>query len=194
MKNKSLFLRVFITIIAVGFIIVHLIFPNLKIDSITLVLLVFALIPWITQIFESLELPGGWKFTFRKLEKTGQKAEQLGMISNEITTNDEKKYSFQLVDNDPNLALAGLRIEIEKRLKILAERNGIGTNMQGIGRLLQILSNRNLIGQNERSLFADMIGLLNEAVHGAKLDNRAYKWALDFGPRLLKALDEKNEE
>lgn len=184
--------RILITIIAVGFIFVHLLYPDLKVDSITMILFLFAIIPWITHIFETLELPGGWKFTFRKLEATGKKAEQLGMISNEIAKNDENKYSFQVVgSNDPNLALAGLRIEIEKRLKILAERNDIGTNMQGIGRLLQILSNRNIIGQEERSLLADMIGLLNEAVHGAKMDYRAYSWAMDFGPRILKALDEK---
>lgn len=36
-----------------------------------------------------------------------------------------------------------------------------------------------------------MIGLLNSAIHGAKVDDRAVDWALDVGPRLLEALDEK---
>lgn len=185
-------IRILFSGISIGLFLIHLFIPDVKIDIITLVLLVFAVIPWITHILESLELPGGWKFTFRKLEATGKQAEEMGFISNEISNSDLEKYSFQLVgDNDPNLALAGLRIEIEKRLKTIAERNNIGIRMQGVGKLLNILSDKHLIGKEERSILADMIGLLNKAVHGAKLDTRAYTWAMDFGPRILKALDEK---
>ena len=45
--------------------------------------------------------------------------------------------------------------------------------------------------EHERSVLADMVGLLNNAVHGAKVDHRAASWAIDVGPRLLKALDER---
>ena len=91
--------------------------------------------------------------------------------------------------SDPNLALAGLRIEIEKRLKQLAEKNNIGTSMQGVGRLLQMLSDKELIGYEEKSVLLDMIGMLNSAVHGARIDRKSYAWAMEYGPRILKTLD-----
>jgi len=37
----------------------------------------------------------------------------------------------------------------------------------------------------------DLVGLLNNAVHGAKVDHRAATWAIETGPRLLRALDQK---
>jgi hypothetical protein len=36
-----------------------------------------------------------------------------------------------------------------------------------------------------------MVGLLNAAVHGGEIDNRAAEWALDVGPRLVRALETK---
>ena len=45
--------------------------------------------------------------------------------------------------------------------------------------------------EHERSVLADMVGLLNNAVHGAKVDHRAASRAIDVGSRLLKALDER---
>ncbi len=36
-----------------------------------------------------------------------------------------------------------------------------------------------------------MISLLNEAVHGAKVDKKALDWAMEVGPRILKALDKR---
>ncbi len=47
----------------------HLIWPNLKIDGVVTVLLGIAVVPWLGLIFDSLELPGGWKFQYRKLEE-----------------------------------------------------------------------------------------------------------------------------
>jgi len=42
-----------------------------------------------------------------------------------------------------------------------------------------------------RTVLSDMIGLLNAAVHGAEVDSKAADWAMEVGPRLLKALDER---
>ncbi len=183
-------IKIFISVIALAAIVVHAVFPGFKIDIITLGLLVLALLPWLSTVIESFELPGGWKLKFQALEETGRRAEKAGLVSGDV--NDADIYSFQMLsESDSNLALAGLRIEIEKRLKILAEKNGIGTRMQGLGRLLQMLSDRGLIGSEEKSVLIDMTGLLNSAVHGAKIDSRSYRWAMEFGPGILKALDDR---
>lgn len=54
-----------------------------------------------------------------------------------------------------------------------------------------MLSERELLSQQQRSVLADMIGLLNAAVHGGDIDDRAAEWALDVGPRLLNTLEAK---
>ena len=60
-------LRPFITIIALVFITVHLVWPQLVIDAVTLGLIVLALIPWIAPIIKSIDLPGVGTIEFREL-------------------------------------------------------------------------------------------------------------------------------
>lgn len=188
-------IRILITLTSILFIIIHIFNPELKIDIITVILIIIAFIPWTTNLFEAVEFPGGFKFTMRKLEEAGIKGEEIGLIESELSTKDEKIYSFQIIsEQDPNLALAGLRIEIEKRIKAIAEKLDISTNMQGIIRILNILFKKEHISNAEYYLLVDLVKLLNEAVHGAKLTNDSYAWALNYGPRLLKGLDRRIQE
>jgi len=185
-------LKIIVSLCAIIGITIHAIFPGFRIDIITIGLFLIGIIPWLSSLIDSFELPGGWKLKFNQLEETRKRAEKVGLISGSTTRNDGKLFTFQMIGNDdPNLALAGLRIEIEKRLIQLAQNNNIGTQMQGAGRLLQMLAAKNLVGNEEQSVLLDMIGLLNSAVHGARIDARSYSWAMQYGPEILKTLDEK---
>ncbi len=184
-------LRQFVTLGALVLALVHLIWPALAIDAITLALVVIAVVPWLAPIFKSLEFPGGWKVEFQELQKAAERAGQAGLLAPTPQMVTETDYTFQRVaEQDPNLALAGLRIEIEKRLVALAEKRGIEVRGRGLGQLLRLLSERNALSQQERSVLADLAGLLNSAVHGATVDRRGADWAIEVGPRLLRALDE----
>ncbi len=124
------------------------------------------------------------------MQKAKKRADEAGLLSGKVKS--ETPHSFQLVaDEDPNLALAGLRIEIEKRLTQIAESYQIDSGRSSAGRLLRMLGQKDLLSHREQSILADMMGLLNGAVHGAKIDSRAADWAMDVGPRLLASLDEK---
>lgn len=130
-------LRYFITVLALIGIGVHLLWPSLAIDGITLALLVVSIIPWLAPLFKSLELPGGWKIEFQDLQKATAKAEDAGLLGNEVKDLDKDLFSFQTVANtDPNLALAGLRIEIEKRLVKLAESRNLTVGRSGLTKML----------------------------------------------------------
>jgi hypothetical protein len=191
-RGENMILKIIVSLSALVGILIHAIFPNFRIDIITIGLFLIGIIPWLSSLIDSFELPGGWKLKFAQLEETRKRAEKVGLISGDTTKNDSKPYTFQMIgNNDPNLALAGLRIEIERRLIQLAENNNIGTNMQGAGRLLQMLSGRDLVGNEEKSVLIDMITLLNSAVHGARIDARSYSWAMQYGPEILNSLDEK---
>lgn len=62
-------LRQIISLGALLFVLAHLFWPVLKIDSITVCLIVIAILPWISPLVKSLELPGGWKLEFAEISK-----------------------------------------------------------------------------------------------------------------------------
>ena len=71
---------------------------------------------------------------------------------------DNEQYTFYgLRYNDPKLALAGLRIEIEGVLRKISEANQLDTSRTGIGQMARILSQHQLINDNERAIIFDLV-------------------------------------
>jgi len=185
-------LRQIVTAVALALAFVHLVWPRIAVDAITITLFFIAIVPWLAPIFKSIEFPGGWKVEFRDLQKAAARADSAGLLATAMEAAAQNEHLFQRVaEQDPNLALAGLRIEIEKRLVSLAQEKGIDARKPGIGTLLRELSEKQVLNSDERSVLMDLVGLLNNAVHGAQVDPRATIWAIDIGPRLLKGLDQK---
>ena len=187
---KHYAMHIAISLVAVALAIGHVAYPEAKIDAVTLTLLVIAVLPWLGTIFESVELPGGLKVEYKDLAKAEQEAEQAGLLAPQKPPRETPAFASH-AEEDPNLALAGLRIEIEKRLRAIAEANGIQAERQSIGQLLRRLQGLDLLSQQEQAVLADIIGLLNSAVHGAAVDYNAARWAVDVGSRLLASLDER---
>jgi diacylglycerol kinase len=180
-----------ITFLALLIALAHFVWPAIQIDAITVTLLIVAVLPWLSSLFKSIELPGGLKIQYQDLEKIEQRARNAGLLTDEAVKGKEN-YSFQTVaSTDPNLAFAGLRIELEKRLLKLAESRDLKPSRRSLGGLLADLNGIELINGAERAFLSDLAALLNSAVHGAVVDPSAAEWALDIGPRILKALDER---
>jgi hypothetical protein len=187
-----MFAKILISVLALGLAILHIVKPAFQIDGITVVAVGIALLPWLSTIFKSVEIPGWLKVEFKYFQKAARDAESAGLLAGSLTKKEQSQYSFQLIaTNDPNLALAGLRIEIEKRMKKLAEKHGIGTDYQGIGNMLRNLRNKKALTDREVEAIDAILELLNNAVHGARVDAKTASWALEFGPRILKSLDER---
>ena len=184
-------IQILITVGALVIAIIHIIWPNLKIDAITLTLIVVAVIPWLAPLFKSLELPGGLKFEFQELEKVGKEAKAAGLID-EKPKKDATEYAFiDFAESNPQLALAGLRMELEKSLKSLAKYKGIELKGHGISFLMHALYKKQVISRQEMAALADMVGTLNRAVHGEELDHRATQWVIDIGPQILSSINKK---
>jgi hypothetical protein len=187
-------IQIIITAIAALLAVGHAWFPEIKIDAITVTLLGIAVLPWLGPLFKSVELPGGVKVEYQELERAGKKVEESGLISPEPALRPMQKheYSFQAVSgNDPNLALSGLRIEIESRLKELAEKRKIKTHGYGVNNLTRSLEKTGVLSHEEAASIRDLLPLLNQAAHGAKVEDSAFGWAMDFGPRVLGALEDR---
>lgn len=187
-------LRQVVTLGALTLALVHLLWPALAIDAITLALLAMALLPWLAPIFKSLEFPGGWKVEFQDLQKAAVRAEQAGLLAPSAGPARSLMAFQRYGEMDPNLALAALRIEIEKRLVSLAESRQVEASGRGVGQLLRALTQRQVLNEEERSVLAELTGLLDSAVHGASVDPRAAEWAMDVGPRVLKGLEDLAHE
>jgi len=69
LRNRSLLLSALISTTALIVAAVHLLWPAVRIDAITLGLLVLAVVPWLGPLFKSIQLPGGWKFEFQELKR-----------------------------------------------------------------------------------------------------------------------------
>lgn len=120
---KTLYIQIGISIFAIILAITHIAKPDIPIDSITLAFIIIAIIPWFFPLIKSMEIPGGWKITFRDIENIKLQAEDAGFVLSNDEKNQKDKYSFELVaDEDPTLALAGIRIELEKKLNSIAKK------------------------------------------------------------------------
>lgn len=185
---------------ALLFALAHLIWPALKIDAVTVALVTVAVIPWLAPLFKTLEFPGGMKIEFQELERAKEEVQEAGLIPSEREQPSpevppQRKYDFLAVqDSDPNLALAGLRIEIEKRLTTLAQASGVEPQRRGISGLLSALRQRDVLGRQEQQALGELSVLLDNAVHGAEVDKRATAWAADVGTSLIAELDRRIEQ
>lgn len=205
--NKKAFIQVGISIISFSIIFVHFLWPMLTIDVATISLFIISILPWIIPFLKSLELPGGYKLEFNnELKEVTQKAEEAGLLSKEANLltkeaslhpidESEPKYSFlQVAETDPNLALAGLRLEIEKRLKEIAKSRDIRLKKPSVvGSVLEALSREGVLSREEKSVIHELIDLLNQAVHGTEVDKISARWAISTGLGILNALDDKLE-
>lgn len=91
------------------------------------------------------------------------------------------------------MALVGLRIEIETRLRELAETYGISGNMPLSQMLRELRPHNVMILEIEKALY-QLIQAGNRAAHGARVDRNASSWAIDSGPEILAVLDRIIEE
>ena len=155
-------------------------------------LLLLAALPWLAPIIKSLKLPGGGEVEFRdNLARVEEEAGRVGLIAQ--PRGRAKKLSYMdVAPDDPNLALAGLRIEIETRLRNIFEKRDIALRKGTLLDMLKQLERRGILSPEESGVLRDLRSLLNKAVHGAKVDQDAANWAIEIGPKILAALDKRS--
>jgi len=185
-------LKYCISAISVLFIMLHMIFPFIVIDPVTLGLFAIAILPWLTPLFKNVELPGGLKVEFQDLVKTEKKADELGLLA---SASDVRGYTTKAdyirEKTDPNMALATLRFDFVAKLRGLAKRNDINVDESASLEVVRLLEARQILKKNESQFIKELLGLFDSAVHGAKVETDAIEWVNNVGPRILYALDNK---
>lgn len=184
---EHIWLKLGISIASLGAIIARMVWPDLKVDVITLGLILVALLPWLSVLIESAKFPGGWEVKFRSLQSAAQKV--ISEVPTALTADVVPRPAYlEIIERDPNLALVGLRIEIEKRLRALGEAAGIKEE-RSLMRLFQRLREEGVLRDASLSGLQEVVMAGNQAAHGAKVEPNVASWAADYGPELLATLD-----
>lgn len=184
--------KLVITGVALAVIVARFIWPELRVDAITLGLIIVAMLPWASDLVKSAEFPGGWKIEFQDVAKAGAKIEGLdGELEPSVAS--ERPSYVGAADENPKLALVGLRIEIENRIRQLAKVADINAT-RSLMIVFRDLREGGILQEPSASGLQDLIIAGNQAAHGARVDPAAARWAIEHGPRILGVLDQAVQE
>jgi len=138
-------------------------------------------------LIESAKFPGGWEIKFRDIQSAGDKIIENTPVKERGKKTPKPSY-LEIVDKNPNLALAGLSIEIIKRLRTLAEQNDMGGHLS-IEQLIEVCEEQEIFNPSVSSGLKQLIIAGNQAAHGATVEESIAEWAFDQGPEILAVLD-----
>jgi len=180
--------RILVTASSLVLLVIRVIWPELGIDPVSLALLAFAVLPWLSTLIKSAEIPGGWKVEFQEVKVAGDRVTAGALTATSVAP---PTPSYVVIsDRDPNLAVVGLRIEIEKRLNALAERVEVDRKYN-LRRMSDELLKRGILDAQEMRGLSELIEAGNAAAHGALVSPQAARWAIERGPDVLAILDAK---
>jgi len=192
MSNHPIRFRLSVLITAVGVVLAagHVILPFIAIDGITIALLIAAVAPWLGHVFKAFEV-AGTRFEYPDLLRAEAEVTKAGLTA--PATTKQRDALPASAQDDPLIALAALRIELERRLRSLAELRGvkIGDRPGSIAMLAGELGSSGVITGPQSSALIGMAGTLNRAVHAQPVNPEAADWAMKVGPTILASLDEK---
>lgn len=171
-------------------IVVRLVFPALKIDAVSLGLFVLGVLPWLAPLIKSAELPGGWKIQFQDIKNAAEKITGPAVAGSTSAAATLEGKPMLVAQEDPNLALVGLRIDIEKRLRALARQSGVG-HSGSLSRLTQELEEEGALDPMAARGLEELITYGNQAAHGVQIAPAVARSAVEYGPNVLAFLDGK---
>lgn len=101
----GLFVKIFVSLLALIALSMHVVLKNDKVDGTAAALLAIGILPWLADLLDTLELPGGWKFHFRNIEaeqaKQRDQLEQLQLAVRLLLTNSELRHLRELAGTNP---------------------------------------------------------------------------------------------
>ena len=182
--NQQL-LKAALSSVALGVIVLRKSYPGL-LDSTDLIVIAFAVLPWLAPLIHRAELPGGLNIDFRHVQDAGAKI--VGQETELTKTAAPQLFFLGIAEADPNLALVGLRIELERLLRNIARRKSMSDRLPLI-QILHQLQAEEVLSDSAVSGIRELVRFGNQAAHGAQVSPETVSWAMDVGPHVLDVLD-----
>ncbi len=202
-------MRYLVALVAVAIVIVRAVWPDARLDEISLVLLVVAALalvwPDIAPLTSRIRRLKLWELEVELSEKISELSERVEVVGREASQEREAapaesvavvppelKEWAEAAAADPRAGLLLVAADIEEAIRRLASRHGMAT---GVGRLsarraLSDLAKRGIVPRQVVPLFDDFWQVRNEVVHGAGLQlpaGQLYE-LIDIGFRILELL------
>jgi hypothetical protein len=95
--------------------------------------------------------------------------------------------SEDFLGQDNSLALAKLRIDLERELRRLASTSGLTgtTSRVGLRRLVDELTRRRVLDEGTRSVLDDILPAMNQAIHGGEVSTESAALIVRLGNQVL---------
>lgn len=174
---------ILITITGIALIIIHGLWTDyFRIDYFTIIILVILCIPYFSQFLKKAKVAGA-EFEFKdeiestkkvvkeSVEKSKSKGEMKPLPFETFNMSTAK----EIVDSDPILALASLRIEIEKKLRLAAKFFNLGSTKSNLSAIIDALMSNEILSSEKVSALRKIIEMCNKAVHGYDITKREAK-------------------
>ncbi|HSW48046.1 MAG TPA: hypothetical protein VLG67_03095 [Candidatus Saccharimonadales bacterium] len=189
MKKENLFIAFIIIVL----IFIHGLSDNFfRIDSTTVLLLVIIIfIPYIPLIKKIKYGNFEAEITTDEIRKIEKKVEQIPEKKQKKLSSEKPDILKDLVDSDPALALAKARIEIEKRIRSLAQIYA-KDKLRGKFNLTEIvisLFEKEVIEETLENLLVDIITVANRAIHGEFVSKDDAIRLVDIANRAIEELE-----
>jgi len=192
-----------ISLLCIFLIIIHAIFPQFAIDTTTVALIVILIFPWLLPYIKTAKLPGGIEITTREVQQLEEVTRRSAIGTIPVAVRPSRRRGpppppsqpprSMLFKADPNLALASLRLDIERKLREIARSRGLDVERLPLRQVLDILHLKEIIGPSEFESLGMIIRVCNKAVHAEEVDPKLALRVLDMGDLALQYLDSKME-
>ena len=158
-------------------IIVHGFWSDIFVVDVLTVLILFVIsIPFVAQFLRKAKFPGA-EFEFKEEIRETEKLVQRSVEEAQRSRSEGKKFvpfeTFklssvkELLNSDPVLALAALRIEIERKLRLLANSLDLRVNdNRSLSALTASIRRQELLSSDQVAALQRIISMCNKAVHG----------------------------
>lgn len=175
-------LKLIISAVALAAITLHMRYPQLNFDQATLALFVIGVMPWLTSVFKSIELPF-FKVTAQEIKAA---SDAILKPANEAAT----VISTPIVTN-ARVGLIELRSEIEERIRRLSALHGLPFEHRPLRQLIHSLHDKQVLKASQADGLMQLVSAGNAAAHAKPVDDDAAVYLTVYGPNILKLLDQK---
>jgi len=164
-----------IVVLGIALIIIHGLWNNIfLVDYFTVIILFILCIPFLSKFLKRAKVPGA-EFEFREeIESTKKAVRQSVEKSKSRADGKSKPLPFEtfntravkaLLDSDPVLALASLRIEIEKKLRMAAKYFKL-PDKNTLYEIIESLMEEGILSPEQVTALKKIVEMCNRAIHG----------------------------
>ncbi len=185
-----------VVIVGIAIIVVHGFWSDaFKVDSVTILLLFILSIPFVAQYLKKAKFPGA-EFEFKEEIRETQKLVQLSVEQAEKAESAGKAKILpfetfklfavrELVDSDPVLALAALRIEIEGKLRLVGDFLDLPKRDKwSTSKLIKMIGTKQLLSFQQIKALQKITNMCNEAIHGSWISRDEAREIIDLAGEL----------